>query len=226
MPADLSNPFGPSCCEGGACNSNDMSAQSCGCDKGANWICERHRVSESLRDKVLESAELAHDLMKEAWGPQPARDPLLGEIAKTSYPEDLGAAWFDVPLHYEKVEGKKIGKLKTHLNEVVNKTWNFAGRIKDEQGHQQNALIGLASEAGELLDVGKKLWFHSEKANGYWREKMLSELGDIFYYLLKIMDVFGFTLKEVLEYNRKKLSSRHPELGQVTERFGKDAIKG
>lgn len=37
--------FNPSCCEGGA-YSSDMSAQSCGCDKGANWVCERHRTIE------------------------------------------------------------------------------------------------------------------------------------------------------------------------------------
>lgn len=117
-------------------------------------------------------------------------------------------------------------RMDSHLFEVVNKTWNFAGRIKDLQGHQQNALIGLASEAGELLDVGKKLWFHSEKPEGFWREKLLSELGDIFYYWRKAVEVFGFTVDEVLDYNRKKLESRHPELGKVDERFGPTAIKG
>jgi len=125
-----------------------------------------------------------------------------------------------------KLKETKMGRLRRHLKEVIQPTWNFAGRIKDEQGHQQNALIGLASEAGELLDIGKKLWYHTEKPNGTWREKMLSEFGDIYYYLLKAQDVFGFTTKEILDYNRKKLASRHPELGEVSERFGKDHIKG
>jgi hypothetical protein len=43
MPADLTKPFAPSCCDGGECGLNEMSAQSCGCDKGAKWVCERHR---------------------------------------------------------------------------------------------------------------------------------------------------------------------------------------
>lgn len=116
--------------------------------------------------------------------------------------------------------------LTNHLNEVVNKSWNFAGRITTEQGHQQNALIGLASEAGEALDIGKKMWFHSEKDSTFYREKFLSEFGDILYYLLKCLDVFGFTLDEVIAYNRKKLESRHPELGKVEERFGPEAIRG
>lgn len=42
MPANLKKPFDPSCCEGGSGN-NDQSCQPCGCDKGANWTCERHQ---------------------------------------------------------------------------------------------------------------------------------------------------------------------------------------
>lgn len=120
---------------------------------------------------------------------------------------------------YKLKPGYGVGGLYKHLQEVVNVCWNYAGRIKDQQGHEQNALIGLAAEAGELLDIGKKLWFHSEKPKGYWREKMLSELGDVIFYWLKVLDVFGFTIEEVLAYNRHKLTSRHPEMGKVAERF-------
>ncbi len=122
-------------------------------------------------------------------------------------------------------EPKKLGKLKSHLNEVVNKTWNFAGRLRDEQDHEMNALIGLASEAGEALDIGKKKWFHSPKPWSHYRPSLVKELGDILYYFLKVLDVFNITLDEVIDLNREKLESRHPELGKVTERYGKDAIK-
>lgn len=115
--------------------------------------------------------------------------------------------------------------LKQHLDEVVNKAWNYAGRITTPEGHQQNAMVGLASEAGELLDIGKKMWFHTEKPIESFREKILQELGDVFFYALKVMDVFGFTVEEVLAANRAKLESRHPELGKVTERFGSGYIK-
>lgn len=118
-----------------------------------------------------------------------------------------------------------MGKLKKHLTEVVNVTWNFAKRLKTPQDHEMNALVGLASEAGELLDIGKKKWFHSEKPAGFYREKLVLELGDVVYYLLKVMDVFGITMKEVLAGNRAKLASRHPELGEVTERFSGNYIR-
>lgn len=116
--------------------------------------------------------------------------------------------------------------LTEHLNNVINKSWNFAGRLTTPEQHQQNAMVGLASEAGELLDIGKKMWFHSTKSDGFYREKMVSELGDVVYYLLKVLDVFNISLEEVVAYNKLKLQSRHPELGVVTERFGKDAIRG
>ena len=118
-----------------------------------------------------------------------------------------------------------MGRMRNHLKEVVNVTWNFAGRITTEQGHIQNAFMGLASEAGETLDNIKKMHFHSEKPVGFYREKILSELGDVAYYWLKCVDLMGFSIKEVLEYNRLKLASRHPELQQVKDRFPEGYIK-
>lgn len=111
---------------------------------------------------------------------------------------------------------------QNHLDNVVNKSWNFAGRIESDQGHEQNALIGLAAEAGEALDQGKKLWFHTPTDR---RDKIKSELGDVIFYWLKACDVFGFTFEEVIADNRKKLESRHPELGVVTQRYGPEAIR-
>lgn len=46
MPADLTNPFGPSCRDGGECTTTDKSALTCGCDPGINYIapfCWKHK---------------------------------------------------------------------------------------------------------------------------------------------------------------------------------------
>jgi hypothetical protein len=58
MPADLTKPFSESCCDGGECNPNDMSAQPCGCDPGlrhygkvVGYVCERHRLEKELAEK-------------------------------------------------------------------------------------------------------------------------------------------------------------------------------
>lgn len=113
-----------------------------------------------------------------------------------------------------------------HLEEVINPAWNFAGRCSSVQLEQMNALMGLAAEAGETLDIAKKQFFHIEKPEEFFRDKYISELGDVFYYWVKVVDLLGLTPEEVIAYNRKKIESRHPELGKVDERYGKEAIRG
>jgi hypothetical protein len=54
MPADLTKPFKESCCDGGECSVNEMSCQPCGCDKGANWMCQWHQFEELLKEKENE----------------------------------------------------------------------------------------------------------------------------------------------------------------------------
>lgn len=115
--------------------------------------------------------------------------------------------------------------LSKHLHEVVRVTWNFSKRLKNLKDHQMNALVGLASEAGETLDIGKKMWFHTEKPFDEYRTKLVLELGDILYYFLATLDAFDIKLDEVIEGNRAKLASRHPELGEVTTRFDGNHIR-
>jgi NTP pyrophosphatase (non-canonical NTP hydrolase) len=113
--------------------------------------------------------------------------------------------------------------LDEHLATVVNKTWNFAKRIKDYEGHLQNAAMGLAAEGAEVLDIVKKQVYHTEGVD--YTEKMKHELGDVCFYLAKMLELTGLTLEEVLAANKEKLASRHPELGQVEERFSGNYIR-
>lgn len=53
MPADLKNPFGESCCDGGSCNTEPLSTQYCGCDPGCKpkpYLCERHRYEAMIKE--------------------------------------------------------------------------------------------------------------------------------------------------------------------------------
>jgi NTP pyrophosphatase (non-canonical NTP hydrolase) len=115
--------------------------------------------------------------------------------------------------------------LREHLDEVVNKTWDFAGRIETHKDGVMNAILGLAGEAGEVADRAKKAYFHQEKDLNWTLEQFRYELGDVMYYWLKVVDLLGMTPEEVLKANREKLESRHPELGKVTERFSAEAIR-
>jgi NTP pyrophosphatase (non-canonical NTP hydrolase) len=115
--------------------------------------------------------------------------------------------------------------LKEHLDNVINTSWNYAGRCETGKDELLNAVLGLAGEAGEVSDQVKKMLYHTEKPFDFHRPKLVSELGDVFFYLLKFMDLTGITLEETIEANRAKLESRHPELGKVTERFPDGFIK-
>ncbi len=96
--------------------------------------------------------------------------------------------------------------LAKHCREVVDRTWNFSGRLVTPRDHVENAVMGLAGEAGEVLDEHKKLWFHTEKdRSGNIKE----ELGDVGYYYGKCLQLHHLTLAEVLEYNKWKLFKRH-----------------
>lgn len=126
-----------------------------------------------------------------------------------------------------KARGYKIYKnpLDRHLHEVVNVSWNFAKRCETKEDEILNAVLGLGGEAGEVVDTVKKYRFHTPKPLEFFRAKIVLELGDVLYYVCKIMDLFNISLEEVLEGNRKKLESRHPEHGKVKERFSGDYIK-
>lgn len=67
MPADLKQPFAESCCDGGQSGLDDRSAQVCGCDKSAGWVCERHRELKQIlqdgRDAVARVSQHAEDEM-------------------------------------------------------------------------------------------------------------------------------------------------------------------
>jgi NTP pyrophosphatase (non-canonical NTP hydrolase) len=113
----------------------------------------------------------------------------------------------------------------THYKNCISKTWNYAKRCKTENDHICNAVLGFAGEAGEVSDQVKKWLYHTEKAGDHHREKLVSELGDVLYYMIKFMKLTGITVDECIEANVQKLQSRHPELGKVKERFSDGYIK-
>lgn len=101
----------------------------------------------------------------------------------------------------------KMGRLTKHLNEVIDRTWNASGKCTSHENDIMNAVLGIGGEAGEIVDIHKKIFFHKDK-EGY-RKELLLEIGDLFYYLIKLMDLYGFTLKEVLLANKEKLFKRY-----------------
>jgi NTP pyrophosphatase (non-canonical NTP hydrolase) len=90
-----------------------------------------------------------------------------------------------------------------YRNFVVNRKMT----VKEADDHLFG-VMGLMCECGELSELYKKEYFHG-KSQEY--DNLLSEGGDVFFYLTYIMWENGFTLEEVMSYNKEKLENRNDE---------------
>jgi NTP pyrophosphatase (non-canonical NTP hydrolase) len=74
--------------------------------------------------------------------------------------------------------------------------------------------LGLAGEAGEVVDRLKKLYRGCNQdtplyAAAFGDEETLFELGDVLYYLTALAHDLGFTMADVVDANQTKLNERH-----------------
>lgn len=70
--------------------------------------------------------------------------------------------------------------------------------------------IGLVSEAGELLDLLKKVFFHERVWSDDTRIALIKELGDVEWYAQNMRIALGVSREDVLALNVEKLSRRYP----------------
>lgn len=70
--------------------------------------------------------------------------------------------------------------------------------------------LGTAGEAGEVADIVKKVLYHGVPLEQV-REKLVKEMGDVYWYLEFLGAVLGVTTTEVLAANCAKLRLRHPQ---------------
>ena len=75
-------------------------------------------------------------------------------------------------------------------------------------------LMGLNGEAGEAMDILKKVLFQGHKLD---REHVALELGDIAWYLALAADAIGYDLETIFQKNIDKLKARYPD-GFETEK--------
>lgn len=70
-----------------------------------------------------------------------------------------------------------------------------------------NYTLGLVCEAGEVGDIIKKHIYHHHDLD---KEKIISELGDVMWYLNNICNVLDISIEEVAKSNIEKLMKRYP----------------
>ena len=92
---------------------------------------------------------------------------------------------------------------------VTNKEYQEWGRqywknvyLKDSSLH---AVLGIGSEAGELQDLFKK---NLSKGKEITADLVVDEIGDLLYYVARLLDDYDLSFEEAMEKNRVKLDYR------------------
>jgi NTP pyrophosphatase (non-canonical NTP hydrolase) len=85
--------------------------------------------------------------------------------------------------------------------------WNeyqeWVGTISS--GQVECSIMGLAGEAGEVVDLLKKHLYHARPLD---RAALTKELGDVLWYLTDVARAYGIPLDRVVAENVAKLSAR------------------
>jgi NTP pyrophosphatase (non-canonical NTP hydrolase) len=93
--------------------------------------------------------------------------------------------------------------------EATERTWNVKQKpMTTEEQELSNIAMGIGGEAGELVDLLKKVIHHGHEMD---RDKLIKELGDLKYYVTRLQMFYGISDDIVMMENVIKLRSRYPE---------------
>ncbi len=92
-------------------------------------------------------------------------------------------------------------------------------RFKEDTKENQliHAALGVAGEAGELVDAIKKHVIYGKPLDV---ANVLEEVGDTMFYLVALLNTLGITAESVINENVNKLTKRYP-----TTYTNKDALE-
>lgn len=84
----------------------------------------------------------------------------------------------------------------------------IAKRLTPASAHATHMVLGIAGEAGELVDAVKKHTIYGKPID---RENVVEELGDLEFYMEGLRQGLGITREETIEHNITKLHTRYPD---------------
>lgn len=100
--------------------------------------------------------------------------------------------------------------MTVHFKEFVESLIKSPNQVLEEmtphKAHCLHMAVGVAGEAGELLDAIKKYAIYNKEVDF---ENLIEELGDIEFFLEGLRNTCGITREETLEHNMAKLSKRY-----------------
>ena len=102
-----------------------------------------------------------------------------------------------------------------HLVKVLNKPGGeIAAQLTANDAVLIHMVMGIAGEAGELLDAIKKPTIYRKPID---RENVVEELGDLEFFMEGLRATLGISRQETLEHNIAKLSKRYVNLAYSDE---------
>ena len=115
----------------------------------------------------------------------------------------------------EAVTSKASNDLTTFINRLDQLDGNF-DTATDTHGPDINvpllitACFGLAAEAGEFIEVPKKIIFQGKPLTDENVFHMIRELGDVMWYWINACRALNVDPNDVIQENIKKLKARYP----------------
>ena len=72
------------------------------------------------------------------------------------------------------------------------------------------AAVGISAEGGEFMEIVKKIIFQGKPWNDDNREHLVTELGDVMWYVMQACAALDVSLEDVVAGNVEKLKKRYP----------------
>lgn len=94
------------------------------------------------------------------------------------------------------------------LSSYIKNASRTDAEMETKQLHDIHMVMGISTEAGELLDVFKKNLAYKKEID--W-VNVKEEIGDLMWYIANFCKSNGFELEQIMETNIEKLSARFPE---------------
>ena len=70
--------------------------------------------------------------------------------------------------------------------------------------------VGINAEGGEFLEIVKKMIFHGKPWNDANKHHLVTELGDLMWYVTQACMALDVSMEDVVATNVKKLEKRYP----------------
>lgn len=86
--------------------------------------------------------------------------------------------------------------------------WNLAKSMNTPAEELHHAATGISGEAGEIIDVSKKVWVYNKPLDA---KNLVEELGDLRFYYQAMLNLLQLTDEVIVTQNMKKLSVRYAD---------------